>query len=416
MALPKVQYTVEKRFLNYITYDTQSSEESTTFPSTAKQKNLGKALVEELKSMGLSDAEMDQNGYVIATLEANTDEPISTIGLIAHMDTSPDVSGANVKAVIHKNYQGDKIVLPGDTQQVIDPEENPALASQIGNDIITSDGRTLLGADNKAGIAEILDAVQYFLDHPEVKHGRIRIAITPDEEIGMGTKFFDIKKFGAAYAYTVDGEAAGEIEDETFCADSLTVTFNGVNVHPGYAKNKLINAIKLAAEFLEQLPKDALSPETTEKREGYVHPHHFQGTVENATIKFLIRDFTVEGLKEKEAYLEKLANKVTEKYPKATVECKVDEYYRNMKYMIDKDPKVVDYAVEAIRNAGMNPVKGFIRGGTDGARLSFDGLLTPNLFTGGHNFHSKVEWISIQDMRKAVDVIIQLILIWAEKK
>jgi tripeptide aminopeptidase len=416
MARPKVQHSVEKRFLKYITFDTQSSEESTRFPSTAKQKKLGKALTRELKSMGLANAELDKNGYVLATLEANTEDAIPIIGLIAHMDTSPDVSGANVKAVIHQNYQGGPLVLPGDPHQVLLPGENPALSEQIGHDIITSDGTTLLGADNKAGIAEIFEAVQYFVDHPEIKHGRIQIAITPDEEIGMGTKYFDIKKFGAAYAYTIDGETAGEIEDETFCADSLSVTFAGVNVHPGYAKGRLVNAIKIAADFIEQLPKNALSPETTEKREGYVHPHLFQGTVESVTLKFLVRDFTIEGLKEKEDYLQRLAREVVAKYPKATVEVSIDEFYRNMKYMIDKDPKVVDYAVEAIRRAGMNPIRGSIRGGTDGARLSFDGLLTPNIFTGGHNFHSKHEWISIQDMRHAVDVIIQLIQVWAEKK
>lgn len=416
MTRQKSQHAVEKRFLKYITYDTQSSEESDSFPSTAKQKVLGKELVTELKKMGLADAALDEYGYVMATLEANITDSVPTIGLIAHMDTSPDVSGANVKAVIHSNYQGGKLVLPGDSQQVLTPEENPALAAQIGCDIITSDGTTLLGADNKAGIAEIFEAVQYLIDHPEIKHGRVRIAVTPDEEIGMGTKYFKMEKFGADYAYTIDGETAGEIEDETFCADSMTVTFSGVNVHPGYAKNKLVNAIKIAADFVEQLPKTALSPETTEKREGYVHPHHFQGTVETASVKFLIRDFKIEGLQEKEDYLKQLAQTVIARYPKATVAFNVEEFYRNMKYAIEKEPKVVDYAVEAIQRAGMTPVRGFIRGGTDGARLSFDGLLTPNIFTGGHNFHSKLEWISIQDMQHAVDVIIELIQIWAEKK
>lgn len=414
MNLPEIEHTVVERFMKYVTFDTQSSEESETFPSTAKQKVLGKALEEELKSMGLSDVEMDNYGYVTATLESNMDIDVPVIGLIAHLDTSPDVSGANVKPVMHKNYQGGKIILPADESQVLEPAENPALPGQIGNDILTSDGTTLLGADNKAGIAEIFDAIHYLKIYPEIKHGRIRIAITPDEEIGMGTKYFDIKKFNADYAYTIDGETAGEIEDETFCADTLIVNFHGVNVHPGYAKNKMINAVKLAATFLEQLPKDALSPETTEKREGYVHPHQFQGNVELATIKFLVRDFTTEGLKEKEKYLQELAEQVVAPYPRAAVDFKLEEYYRNMKYVIDKDPKVVEYAIEAIKNAGLTPVQGFIRGGTDGARLSFDGLLTPNIFTGGHNFHSKLEWISVQDMKKAVKVIIQLVLVWAK--
>lgn len=414
MAIPEIKHTVVERFLKYVTFDTQSSEESDTFPSTEKQKILGNALVEEMKEMGLADVKIDEYGYVTATLDSNSSKSIPTIGLIAHLDTSPDVSGADVKAVIHKNYGGKSITLPGDPGQVLVPAENPALAEQIGNDIITSDGTTLLGADNKAGIAEILDAVQFFINHPEIEHGKIRIAVTPDEEIGMGSKYFGVPEFGAAYAYTIDGETAGEIEDETFCADTLTVIFTGVNVHPGYAKNKLINSVKLASEFIGMLPKDALSPETTEKREGYVHPHHIQGGVEETTIKFLIRDFTVEGLKEKESMLESLARQVVEKYPKTAVNFKIDEYYRNMKYALDKDPKVVDYALEAIERAGMKPVRGFIRGGTDGAKLSFEGLLTPNVFTGGHNFHSKLEWISIQDMQKAVKTIIHLILIWAE--
>jgi len=411
----KIEYGVAERFLKYVKYDTQSAEGSDTFPSTEKQKILGSALVEELLQMGLKDAQIDQYGYVTATLEATTDKKVPTIGLIAHLDTSPDVSGKDVKPVIHKKYQGGDIVLPGDSSQIIHFTENPALAQQIGHDIITSDGITLLGADNKAGIAEIFDAVNHLANHPEIKHGRVRLAVTPDEEVGQGTKYFDIKKFGADYAYTIDGETLGEVEDETFCADTVNIKIRGKNVHPGYAKNKMVNSIKIAARLINLLPKDRLSPETTEKREGYVHPNNITGGVEETTIKFLIRDFTVEGLQGHEAYLKKLADQVIAEYPEAKLELKVEESYRNMRYKIDETPKVVEYALEAVRRSGIEPKKNIIRGGTDGARLSYQGLLTPNIFTGGHNFHSKLEWISVQDMQKAVDVIVNLVKIWAEK-
>ncbi len=411
----KIEYTVVDRFFKYVKYDTQSAEDSETYPSTEKQKILGKALVVELKEMGLCDAKIDEYGYVTATLEANTDRPIPTIGLIAHMDTSPDVSGKDVKPIIHKKYQGGDIVLPGDPSQIIRFTENPALDQQIGNDIITSNGTTLLGADNKAGIAEIFDAIHNIVKHPEIKHGKVRIAITPDEEVGQGTKYFDIKEFGADYAYTIDGETLGEVEDETFCADTINIKIRGKNIHPGYAKNKMINSIKIAAQLVEQLPKDKLSPETTEKQEGYVHPSSITGNVEETTIKFLIRDFTVEGLKQHEAFLKKLTDQVIGEHPEAKIEFKVEESYRNMKYKLDKEPRVVEYALEAVKRSGIEPKKSIIRGGTDGARLSYEGLLTPNIFTGGHNFHSKLEWISVQDMQKAVDVIINLIKIWAEK-
>jgi len=412
----QIKHTVTERFLKYVTFDTQSAEGSDTYPSTEKQKKLAQYLVNELKEMGLSDASMDQYGYVTATLNANTNENVPTIGLIAHMDTSPDVSGENVKAVIHQNYQGGDIVLPGDSSQVIRYEETPALAQQIGNDIITSDGTTLLGADNKAGIAEIFDSIHYFKQHPEVKHGKVRIAITPDEEVGEGTKYFNVKAFGADYAYTIDGEAAGDVENETFCADTVVLTIHGRNVHPGYAKGKMVNSIKIMSEIIDQLPKNRLSPETTEKREGYVHPNNIEGGVETTTVKFLIRDFTVEGLKKHETFLREVAEKVVSNYPHATMDFDVKESYRNMKYKLDEEPKVVDYAVEAIRRSGLSPKIGGIRGGTDGARLSYEGLLTPNIFTGGHNFHSKLEWISVQDMQKAVVVIIHLIKVWAEKR
>lgn len=415
MSLENYNYTVVDRFLKYVKYDTQSAEESETYPSTEKQKVLAQVLVNDLKEIGTKDAAMDEHGYVTATLEANTDKKIPTIGLIAHMDTSPDVSGKEVKAQIHKNYQGGDIVLPGDKSQAIQETDNPKLKDQIGNDIITSDGTTLLGADNKAGIAEIFDAIHYLVQHPEVEHGPIRVAVTPDEEVGNGTKYFDVKAFAADYAYTVDGETAGEVENETFCADSVTVKIHGANVHPGYAKDKLVNSIKIASEYIEKLPKDSLSPETTEKREGYVHPHHVSGGVETTTVKFLIRDFEEEGLKEKEAMLKELAEGMVKQYPKAKLDFEVEESYRNMRFKLEEDPKVVDYAMEAVRRAGLEPNLNLIRGGTDGARLCYQGLLTPNIFTGGHNFHSKLEWISIQDMKKAVEVIVHLIQIWAEQ-
>jgi tripeptide aminopeptidase len=411
--MSKMEQTSVERFLRYVTYDTQSSEESTTYPSTEKQKILGRQLAEELKAMGLQDAAMDEWGYVTATLPATVNYPVPTIGLIAHMDTSPEVSGADVRAIIHKNYQGGDITLPAGV--LIRADDTPALAHQIGHDIITSDGNTLLGADNKAGIAEIFAAVEYLITHPEILHGTLRIAVTPDEEVGRGTEHFDIAAFGADFAYTIDGETLGEVEDETFCADSVTITISGVNLHPGYAKGKLVNAIKIAAQIIEKLPKESLSPETTAGREGYVHPHHLTGSVEVATLKFLIRDFTVEGLRAKEALLKSWSEEVLQNYPKAGLDFKIDESYRNMKYDIDKRPEVVAHALEAVRRADVTPVKGIIRGGTDGSRLSCQGLLTPNIFTGGHNFHSRQEWISIQDMEKAVQVIVNLAQVWAEK-
>lgn len=409
------QYTVIDRFVKYVKYDTQSAEGSDTYPSTEKQKILARVLVGDLKGMGLSDAQIDEYGYVTATLQSNMDKKVPTIGLIAHIDTSPDVSGKDVKPIIHNKYQGGDIVLPGDPSQIIRWTENPALEQQVGNDIITSDGTTLLGADNKAGIAEIFDAVNYFAIHPEIKHGKVKIAITPDEEVGQGTKYFDVRKFGTDFAYTIDGETLGEVDDETFCADSVTIKITGRNLHPGYAKNKMVNSIKIAAQLIDLLPKDKLSPETTEQREGYIHPNNINGGVEQTTIKFLTRDFTVEGLKKHGQYLKQLTDQLIANYPDARLEFKLEESYRNMKYKLDAEPRVVEYALEAVRRSGIDPKKNIIRGGTDGARLSYQGLLTPNIFTGGHNFHSRLEWISVQDMQKAVEVIVNLIRIWAEK-
>ena len=402
-----------ERFLKYVKVDTQSDPNSKTFPSTEKQKNLGKILVEELKEIGLKDAYMDEYGYVYATLEANVENPY-TIGLIAHMDTSPDVSGTDVKPIVHENYDGSDIKLPAGI--TIKVEDNPELKEKKGETIITSDGSTLLGADDKAGIAEIMTAVEYLVQHPEILRPRLRIAFTPDEEIGQGVAKFDVEKFGADFAYTLDGGGLGEIEDETFCADSGTVKIKGINVHPGYAKGKMVNAIKIAAEIISRLPKDRLSPETTEGREGYLHPNDIKGNVEYVEIFFLFRDFELEKLKEHEKLLQNIIDEVKKEYPKAEIKLEIKESYRNMKYKLMEKPEVVEIAIQAIKMAGIEPKRTIIRGGTDGAMLSYKGLLTPNLFAGGHNFHSKTEWVSLQDMEKAVDVIINLAKLWAEKR
>ncbi|RKY61288.1 MAG: peptidase T [Candidatus Neomarinimicrobiota bacterium] len=408
-----------ERFLRYVKIDTQSQEGvEDRYPSTEKQKDLLKLLVEELKDLGLKDAAMDEFGYVMATYPSNLspDESakVPTIGLISHVDTSPEVSGANVKPIIHENYQGDDIVLPGDPSQILRFNENPSLKNHIGHDIITSDGTTLLGADNKAGITEIMTLLEYLNDHPEIKHGTLRIGFTPDEEVGNGTKFFDVKKFAADYAYTVDGETVGEIENETFNAAAATFTVHGINVHPGYAKNKLVNAIKIVSDIIMELNSDP-APETTEKREGYLHPYVLEGGVEKASVKYLIRDFEKAGMDEKAERLKSVSALMAERYPKARIELEIKDSYQNMKVKLDEDPRVVEYALEAVSRAGIEPQLQLIRGGTDGARLCFMGLLTPNIFTGGHNFHGKLEWIAVQAMEEAVDTLVQLVQIWVEK-
>lgn len=410
----KYKFTCVDRFLKYVKYDTQSNEDSKTFPSTDKQKILAKDLANELLAMGLKDAQMDDYGYVTATLPSNTNKSVPVIGFIAHVDTSPAVSGANVNPIVHKNYRGGDIVLPKD-EQVIKIEDNPDLKNMIGFDIITSDGSTLLGADNKSGVAEIMDAVNYLLTHPEVKHGTIKICFTPDEEVGRGTEKFDVNKFGAKYAYTVDGQTRGEIEIETFSADALFITFKGKNIHPGYAKGKLINSIKIASRFIDSLPKDQLSPETTDGREGYVHPFLINGTEEETTIKFIIRDFEDEKLKEYENFLLKKAEETIKEFPGAKVTHQLIEQYRNMKKILDQHPVVVDNAVEAMKQLGIEPIFSPIRGGTDGSRLSFMGLPTPNIFAGEHSFHSKTEWVAIQDMEMAVKLIVTIAQVWEEK-
>jgi tripeptide aminopeptidase len=409
------QNAVLKRFLTYVKIDTQSSETSDTYPSTMKQLDLCKLLVKELQGLGLADVELTKDGYVFATLPATTEKQVSVIGFIAHVDTSPDVSGANIKPIIHKNYQGGDIVLPEDKSHVITFEKEPDLQTCIGHDIVTTDGMTLLGADDKAGIAAIMSAMEYLVKNPEMAHGMVRIAFTVDEEVGTGTKYFDVKNFGAEYAYTVDGGALGELETETFCADSAIVKIKGVNVHPGYAKGKLLNGIKILSQFITMLPENSMSPETTEGREGYLHPHGIKGSVEESEIVFLVRDFTEEGLKEKEALLEDIMGKLADVYSQASLEITISESYRNMKAILDQHPKVVDLAEKAMQRAGVTPRRNIIRGGTDGARLCYMGLPTPNLFAGGHNFHSKKEWISVQDMVKASETIVHLCHLWAEE-
>ncbi|MGA2785819.1 MAG: peptidase T [Candidatus Bathyarchaeia archaeon] len=356
---------------------------------------------------------IDQRGYVTATLTTNIQHPVPIIGFIAHMDTSPDISGKNVKPQINNNYLGGDILLPGDNTQIIRILENPELRKKIGDDIITADGTTLLGADDKAGIAEIMDAMHYLVNHPEIEHGTIKVAFTPDEEVGTGVKYFDVKQFGAQYAYTMDGEALGEVENENFCADSVRVTFHGVPFHPGYAKGKMVNAIKIASTFIDKLPKDENSPETSEKMEGYLHPNAIQGGVENTTIKLIIRDFDVEGLNKKEEILRSLAEETVRNYPKSRFTFEIVKSYRNMRHILDKYPEVIDKAMTAVRMTGMEPRLHSIRGGTDGARLCYMGLPTPNIGTGGHNYHSKLEWISTQDMKKAVEVILNIANVWA---
>ena len=416
MSEPEIKTSCVERFLRYVAFDTQSDENSTTYPSTEKQLVLLRHLVEELQALGLDDVAMDEHGYVTATVPSTTrKQKVPVIGFIAHVDTSPEISGTGVKPIVHENYQGQDIALPDDPSQVLRLQDNPHLREQIGRDIVTASGTTLLGADNKAGVAEIVGAAEYLMAHPEIPHGTVRIAFTPDEEVARGTQYFDVRKFGAEYAYTMDGETLGEIEMETFSADSMLITFQGFNTHPGYAKGKLVNALKVAADFVRRLPEDALSPETTEGYEGYVHPYVIEGGVDRASVKFLIRDFKTPGLKAKEAFLEKLAHETVASHPKASVEIRVEESYRNMREVLDGCPTVVDRAKEAIRRAGLEVRMHPIRGGTDGSRLCFMGLPTPNIFAGEHNFHSRLEWVSTYDMHKAVEVIVHLCRIWEEK-
>jgi tripeptide aminopeptidase len=409
------ELTVSERFLRYVKIDTQSDPESATCPSTAKQKDLGQILTNELLEIGLSDAHMDEYGYVYATIPSNTDKPnVPVICFCSHMDTAPDCSGTGVKPIVHKNYQGVDIVLPDDPTQVIKLAEHPDLKNQLGNDLVTASGTTLLGADNKAGLAEIMDACYQLVNHPEIKHGTIKILFTPDEEIGRGVDKADIGKIGAYAAYTMDGESAGNLENETFSADGAKLTINGVSAHPGFAKGKMESAIKIAGKIVAALPYD-LSPEGTEGKQGFVHPVGIAGHVETATIDFIIRDFDDDKLVHHANVIRKVATEVLKDFPNSTFELQTKPQYRNMRTVLDKHPEIVEYGMEAIRRAGMDAKLCSIRGGTDGSRLSFMGLPCPNIFAGEHAFHSKQEWVSVQDMQKAVETILHLCAIWEER-
>jgi len=403
------------RFLRYVRYDTQSDEKSTTTPSTPGQLVFQRDLVAELRALGLDDASLDDHGYVMATVPATTTKPsVPVIGFIAHVDTSPEMSGALVTPIVHEGYDGRDLVLPDDPSAILRLADTPALAAQIGHDIVTASGATLLGADDKAGVAEIVTAAEYLVAHPEIAHGAVRLAFTPDEEIGRGANHFDVDRFGCRCAYTLDGGSRGEVESESFSADAITLVFHGFNTHPGYAKGRMINAIKLAADFIHRLPPD-LAPEATDGDEGFVHPYVQQSGVDRTSIKLIVRDFQTEGLAGKEALVERLARETLAGYPGARVDMTIEEQYRNMRTVLDGHPEVVACAHEAVRRCGLAVVTRAIRGGTDGSRLSFMGLPTPNLFAGEHNFHSRLEWVSRQDMEKAVDVIVALCRVWEER-
>lgn len=408
------KYTVTERFLRYVQIDTQSDPLSKSFPSTEKQKDLGRLLIQELHEIGISDAEMDEHGYVFATIPSNTTKDVPVICFCSHMDTSSDCSGTGVKPIIHMHYDGEDIELPEDNT-IIKAALHPYLASKKGDDIITAAGNTLLGADDKAGIAEIMDAAHYLITHPEIKHGTIRILFTPDEEVGRGVEKLDMTKLGASFGYTMDGGELGSLEDESFSADAAKIVIEGVSVHPGTAKDKLVSAIKIASEIIDALPKDALSPETTEDRQGFIHPVRVSGIVEHAEIDFILRDFVTAKLKDHAGFLQNILDKVMAKYPTASAKLSVSEQYRNMKEVLNLHPQVTDYAEEAIRRAGVEPLKMIIRGGTDGSRLSFMGLPCPNIFTGEMALHGKSEYVSIQDMQKAVQTIVHLAQVWEEK-
>ena len=407
--------SVLDRFLRYVSFDTQSSETSTTYPSTPGQLVLLRALVDELQALGVRDAAMDVHGYVMATIPATTTKTtVPVIGFVAHVDTSPEMSGAGVRPIVHRAYDGRDLVLPDDPTAVLRVADTPYLGECLGHDIVTASGTTLLGADNKSGVAEIMTAAAYLMAHPEIPHGTIRLAFTPDEEVGHGTDHFDVARFGARYAYTMDGGQRGELEYESFSADAMTVTFRGFNTHPGYARGRMVNAIKLAARFIDRLPPDRLSPETTSDRDGFVHPYVVQASVDRTSVKLLLRDFDTAELARRAAWLRALAQEVVDTVPGAAVDVETQTQYRNMREVLDQHPLVVAHARQAITRVGLTPRERPIRGGTDGSRLSFRGLPTPNLFAGEQNFHSRLEWVSVQDMEKAVEVIVELAKVWEE--
>jgi tripeptide aminopeptidase len=412
--LAKYDFTAAERLMRYVQVDTQSDPQGNTHPTTEKQKDLSRILADELKQIGVADAHMDEFGYVYATIPATTEKKVPVICFCAHVDTAPDASGTNVKPILHKDYDGKDIVLPDDHSQVISASAYPYLKEHIGNEVITASGLTLLGGDDKAGVSVIMDMANYLVAHPEVKHGTIKILFTPDEEVGKGTAKVDLKKLGADFGYTLDGGALGDFEDETFSADGVTIDIYGVISHPGTAKGKLVNALKIAGEILAALPKNEFSPETTEGREGFVHPTRVSGIAEKATIEFIVRDFITAKLQEHEQRLRSIAEGVMKDHPKASMEFKVQEQYRNMKEVLDKHPQVSSNAAEAYKRAGVTLKNEPIRGGTDGSRLSFMGLPCPNIFTGMQAIHSKHEWIGVRDMNKAVEVLVELVQVWAE--
>ena len=407
--------SVLERFLRYVQIDTQSSESSTSYPSTPAQLVLLEALASELRGLGAADVRMDAHGYVTATVPATSHKrDVPTIGFIAHVDTSPEMPGAGVKPIVHERYDGRDLILPDDPTVILRAADIPALAERTGDDIVTASGTTLLGADNKAGVAEIMTAVEHLLAHPEIPHGAIRVGFTPDEEVGRGTLHFDVAAFGATYAYTMDGGRRGELEYESFSADAMTVTFVGFNTHPGYAKGRMVNAIKAAAAFIDRLPQDSLSPETTDGYDGFVHPYTMQAAVDRTSVRFIVRDFNTAELAVKEERLAALAREVAARWPGCRVETRVEEQYRNMREVLDQHPQAIANARAAMRRVGLEVHERPIRGGTDGSKLSFMGLPTPNLFAGEHNFHSRQEWVSVQDMEKAVEVIVELARVWEE--
>ena len=403
-----------ERFLRYVQIDTTSDHDSPTIPSTARQLVLLDLLVGELKALGLADAARDDKAIVMATLPATPGhEKAPVIGWLAHVDTSSEMSGANVKPIVHRDYDGRDLVLPDDPTAVLSPREDQDLAGKRGEDIVTASGTTLLGADDKSGVAVIMAAIEHLLQNPGIVHGPIRVAFTPDEEIGRGVRHFDVKRFGAYCAYTLDGATLGTIEAETFSADAMTVTFQGRNTHPGFAHGTMVNAVKVAADFVNRLPKDGLAPETTSDREGFVHPNDMLASVDRTSVRFIVRDFDTAGLTEKEDLLRRLALETVRDWPGSSATFEVTEQYRNMREVLEKHPKVVEFAREAVRRTGLTPVDSRIRGGTDGSILSEMGLPTPNIFTGQHRFHSRLEWISVQDMEKSVQVLVNLARLWA---
>ncbi|MBK8611600.1 MAG: peptidase T [Chitinophagaceae bacterium] len=408
--------SIADRFMRYVRIDTQSDPTSTAHPTTEKQKDLSRLLLKELYGMGITDASADEFGYVYATIPSNSDKKnIPVICFCAHVDTAPDCSGTDVKPILHRYYDGNDIILPDDPTQVLRVSDSPYLKNHINNGIITASGTTLLGADDKSGAAAIMEAALFFVQNPAIKHGEIKILFTPDEEVGQGTAKVDMQKLGAQYGYTLDGGEAGSLEDETFSADAAVIHIHGVIVHPGYAKDKLVNALKVAGAVLEALPKNEWSPETTEKREGFVHPTTVNGIAEKATIQFIVRDFTLAGLQQHHDRLKKIAEETVAQFPGATMEYVAQEQYRNMKEVLDTCPQVAAYAEEAIQRAGLSVKKESIRGGTDGSRFSYIGMPCPNIFTGMQNIHSKLEWVGIKDMAKAAETIVHVAMIWEER-